>query len=255
MEIVETSLYKELEGRKDEAASYYRPFLDICKNDIAPFLENIKRLFPEYPDHGMGHSVRILQYLGTIMNEQMKAFLTSMDLLILIFACLFHDSGMALINANEEEAEDIRKRHPEHAEEVICKYFDAYFKNMHEKERVVRAIVFVCKAHGYSLDELLSSEEFDLEDSIKFSEIHYGVLAFLLRIGDLLDIEDERSNSFRMLMFSESFNQLSKEHNLRHLKLKNYVHRADRLEIKVKADNVTQYKIWHEWFEYLKMYF
>ena len=49
MGIVDTSLYKELIRRSDEAAQYYHSFLDICKDDLAMYLENVRSLFPEYP--------------------------------------------------------------------------------------------------------------------------------------------------------------------------------------------------------------
>lgn len=251
MDKFKESLYENLINRNDEAAKYYHSFIDICKDDMTTFLENIKRLFPEYPDHGIAHSKRIIQYLSCIISKELRDYLSSMDLVVLIFACLFHDSGMALIDAQDDEAAKIRKNHPDCAERVITKYFHECFGNMHEKERVKNAVVFVCKSHGYSLQELLGNAEFNKTDSVKFSTIHYGLLAFLLRIGDLLDIESERANSFRMLMFSDSFNEYSRQHNIRNLNVQRYVFEPNKLEIDVVAENVTQYKIWQEWFTYL----
>lgn len=251
MRIDNTKLYKEILARNDDAVQYYKPFLEIVSHDMESFLANIKVLFPEYPDHGIEHSERIVKYLGDIISNDILSYLSSMDIIILLFSCLFHDSGMALFNAEEDDISKIRKQHPEYASVIINKYFDKYYDNMDEKSRVVNAIEFVCRAHGLSLDELLNDENFKSTDNIKFSDIHFGLLAFLLRIGDLLDIESSRSNSFRMYMFSDSFNAYSRAHNERHLKVNRYTHNPRSLEISVVAEDITQHKIWDDWFGYL----
>lgn len=46
---------------------------------MAAFLQYIKNMFPEYPDHGLEHSLRILNYVSEILseNEIKNVFLTT----------------------------------------------------------------------------------------------------------------------------------------------------------------------------------
>jgi len=247
----ENKIYMELEKRQDERTRYYRSFIEPLLHDMRPFLENIKYTFPEYPDHGIQHSLRILDYLGGIVNSDLLAQLSSLDIFVLIFSALFHDSAMALFNVDKIEKETIRNQHALKAKEVISRYFDSCLLNLSEKDRIEKAVVFVCEAHGLMLGDLISDKRFKIVDRVDTLPIHYGILAFLLRIGDLMDLEAERANNFRMMMFCDGFSALSREHNMRHLKVDVYNYNPSQLEITVIAENKTQYRIWDEWFSYL----
>lgn len=252
VEIEDIGLFKELTNRTDRTSKYYSSFVKPLIHDMSSILQNIKVLFPEYPDHGIDHSLRILRYISEICRESIFHYLSSLDIFVLIFSALFHDAGMSLYNAKEEEKEIIRKNHHLAAEKVVNIYFDDYVKNIEGSERIKKAIIFVCKAHGYTIDELIGDEKFRIKDRVNSLEIHYGVLAFLLRIGDLMDIEEDRVNNFRMMLFSSSYQTLSYEHNQRHMKVERYSYSPQELEIEVVADNIQQYKIWDDWFEFLE---
>lgn len=242
----------ELENRQDERTRYYRSFIEPLLHDMGPFLENIKCTFPEYPDHGIQHSLRILDYLAGIISSDLLAQLSSLDIFVLIYSALFHDSAMALFNVENIEKETIRNQHALKAKEVISRYFDSYLLNLSEKDRIEKAVIFVCEAHGLMLGDLIRDKRFRIEDRVNTLPIHYGILAFLLRIGDLMDLEAERANNFRMMMFCDDFSALSREHNMRHLKVDVYNYNPSQLEITVIAKNKTQYRIWDDWFSFLK---
>ena len=88
-----------------------------------------------------------------------------------------------IINSEELNGLDCNK-----AKEVIDCYFDDYVKNLGDSARIKRAVIFVCQAHGYSLEELIKDERFTIVDRVNSLSIHYGILSFLLRIGDLMDM-------------------------------------------------------------------
>ena len=253
MQLSEIEFYKILEEKKDEKTKRYKSVLPLAEHDMGSFLENIKRLFPDYPDHGIEHSGRILNKVYEITSSRIKERLSSLDIIILIFSALFHDTGMALYNNAEYSKEEIRNHHPQLAKTVIEKYFDNCLANLPEKERIKNAVIFVCEAHGMTLEELINSEKFDKPDRIDSFIVHFDILAFMLRIGDLLDLESDRVNRFRMMMFGDDLGETSYNHNIRNLKVERYYSTPEKLQIEVKADNLDQYKIWYDWFEYLRL--
>ncbi len=247
----DNKIYEILKKRKGHWTEYYASYILPLEHDMTSILENIKNMFPHFPDHGIQHSIRILDFIGSILSTKLQKELTALDLVVLIFAALFHDSGMALFNASDVDKEVIRKEHPKKAKEVIEAYFDKCLQGMTDKDRIREAVIFVCEAHGMTIDELTNDKRFSTEDTVNMLTIHYGILAFLLRIGDLMDLEADRVNNFRMMMFCDNFYELSKSHNERHLKVKTYAHTPNKLEITVVAEDITQYMIWDDWFTYL----
>ncbi len=247
----EKNLFQILSEREDDRSKYYSGYITQTKSNISQVLEYIRALFPNYPDHGINHSLRIIDYVSSILSDDFKDRLSSLEIAIFIFACLFHDTGMCLFNSSESEQDTIRQKHNLAAKEVIEKYFSIILVGMREQRRIKEAVIFVCEAHGFSLDELIKDKRFSKKDRIDSFEVHYDILAFMLRIGDLMDIEGDRANIFRMMLFSESFSEYSFNHNARHEKIESYYYNPDELTIRVYADNVSQYKIWDDWFSYL----
>ena len=248
----EIELFKELTSRKDRKSVYYAAYIVQIEKNFGPVLENIKALFSEYPDHGINHSIRIMEYIGSIMSGRFKRNLSSLEIVILFFAAIFHDSGMCLFNSSETEISELRKQHHLASEKVINSYFDNAIGDMIEKERIKRAVVFVCQAHGYTIEELTSDPRFSIEDTIDTFTVRYGLLAFLLRIGDLMDLESERVNNFRMMLYSASFKTESLNHNERHQKVEQFNHTPKAITIRVSAGNDRQYEIWTDWLRFLK---
>ena len=249
--LTECELYQELVSRKDTASAYYATYIIQIERNFGPVLENIRALFKEYPDHGINHSIRILERIGSIMNRKFKRDLSSLEIVILFFAAIFHDSGMCLFNSSETEIEELRKQHHLASEKVINRYFDEAIGDMNEKERIKKAVIFVCQAHGFTLEELVNDQRFSLVDTIDKFTVRYGLLSFLLRIGDLMDLESERVNNFRMMLFSPSFKTESLNHNVRHQKVEQFYHTPDDIIIRVSAENERQYEIWSNWLAFL----
>lgn len=246
----DTILYNVLIQRESNDAKYYASFLLPLEKDMDVLLQYIKRLFPEFPDHGLQHSLRIIEYVGNLISEKQINEMSSLEIVVFIFASLFHDSGMVLYNS--KETEDIREKHHYFAEQIITLYFDENLNQLSEKERIKDAISFVCYAHGISLEELCADERFLRIDNIYYEKVRYGLLAFLLRIGDLMDLEGERVNNFRMHIFSKEFSKTAFDHNKRHQNVKLYYYDSNMITIEVEAENIQQYKIWYDWFDYLQ---
>ena len=75
-------------------------------------------------------------------------------------------------------------------------------------------IQFVCEAHGEDIDELYHSGMLEEMETIDGQPLRYGLLAILLRIGDLMDIEETRVCELNMCLNPAYYgNRVSAEHN------------------------------------------
>lgn len=250
LRLEDINLYKILVNRSTSNSKYYASFLMPLEHDMDVLLQYIKKEYPDFPDHGLQHSLRILQYIGKILSDDQIDQISDLEIFIFIFASLFHDSGMVLYNNMGKDK--VRAEHHRYAKKVISMYFDECLKNLSDSERIKEAVIFVSYAHGLQLSDLTSDRCFFKVDTISYDDVRYRLLAFLLRIGDLMDLEGERANNFRMILYSDSFSELALDHNSRHQNVKLYNYSSAVISIEVEAKNIQQYKIWREWFTYLE---
>lgn len=246
----EIKLYRELENRETSNAKQYVGMLIPIAKDMDVFLSYIKNLFPEYPDHGMQHSLRILNYISEILTEKEISTMSDTEIFVLIMVALFHDTGMSLYDT--DESNKIRQSHHEFSSVVIDKYFQEKLGLLGSADRFKTVIKFACRGHGLTSDELYRNKDFGKRDRIQNDVVRYSLLAVLIRIGDLMDLEDARVNPFVLSSFSHMFPKTSLEHNLRHLNVNLYDYSSEEISIEVFADNIEQYRIWRKWLDYLQ---
>lgn len=246
----DNSFYKELRKRKSSNAIQYAGVLQPIAEDMNYLLEYIKVQFPAYPGHDIQHSLRILRYVSDMLSEAVIKAMSDTELFCLIMAALFHDTGMAMYTL--PEVNQIRKEHHKFSSLVLDKYFDEKATILQNRDRMKPAIRFACEAHGMEIQDVYNSNDYKKRDKIDSDEIRYAVLASLLRIGDLMDLEFNRVNEFVLSNFLSSFTGVSREHNIRHLNVQHYFYNETTFEIEVLADNIDQFRIWSEWLGYIE---
>ncbi|HNX01563.1 MAG TPA: ATP-binding protein, partial [Candidatus Cloacimonadota bacterium] len=164
-------------------------------------------------------------------------------------AALFHDTGMAFTDNGSTPS---RADHHYFSTKILDLYIDDKFTILPFKDRLKPIISFVCFSHGLTIPELYSHSLFNITDRIEFDEVRYSLLSVLLRIGDLLDIEECRSNAFILDHFKSMYSEESINHCIRNKRIQLYNYSIKGVSIEVLADNVEQYKIWYTWFKYLE---
>ena len=249
LSLKDIELYKQLSKRTSNNAKIYAGILLPLASDADNLLQYIKKEFPQYPDHGLQHSFRILQYVSRILNVATCKKMSDTELFCFIMAALFHDTGMALFN--HDKSEDIRDNHHEFSGVVLEKYIDEKLGIIESKDRLKPVISFICRAHGMTRETLYKDTLFSMEDTIDFDTVRYSLLSILLRIGDLMDLEQSRTNEFSMSIFSDIYSTTALNHNLRHKHVKIYNYTDTRINITVTVDNYMQKEIWEEWLRYL----
>ncbi|WP_166433179.1 ATP-binding protein [Lacrimispora sphenoides] len=220
------------------------------EGQVATILENIKVNFSEFTDHGVQHSLRIIEYVYKILSEEIKAEFSDIEIFCFVMSAFFHDMGMTLADVDNKEEQ--RNNHHLYAREPVEQYCDIYLNSIQEYRRIRECVSFVCEAHGRDIIELYSDDRFRKVDLIQGQTLRYGLLAILLRIGDLMDIEEGRTNEFNMHLNSSYFrNPVSSQHHKRSLEINTYNYNASNIIIIIKTENRERYKIWDEWLKYL----
>lgn len=244
----DTVFFKELTTRESDNAKIYAGKLLEISDDVGRFLEFIKTNFPDYPDHGIQHSYRILNYVARVVDKQIGE-LSDTEIFCFVLAALFHDTGMSLVGFASKNS--LRAKHPINASVAIDKYFNEALPRLKSEARINTVVKYVCKAHGLDIDVMYNDQEFHAVDTINGDNVRNSVLSVFLRIGDLLDLDEERTNWLALKLFPEVFSEEATAHNIRHLNVQKYRCDSESLNIVVKVHNITEYKIWNEWLGFL----
>ena len=242
-------LFKLLAERNKERDIVYAGKLITISNDIGSLLQYIKNVFPDYPDHGIQHSFRIIEHIEVILGERIHQ-LSSSEIFCFILATLFHDTGMTLVGYAEKES--LRSTHPQNASIVIDTYFKDKLQDLKSRERIKSIVKYVCKAHGLDIREMYHDPYFWKVDTIEGDAVRCSLLSVLLRIGDLLDMDEQRISDVAGLLLPELYSDEAKEHNDRHLHILTYLYDPDNLNVEVEAPTLVQYKLWKKWLGYLE---
>lgn len=249
LNLTELKIYDRLIQSNNPYAKIYAGFLEPISSDMNTLLEFIKKRFETYPDHSYQHSMRILNYIGNLLGDNIEK-LTDTECFCIILTALFHDTAMSQYDANDINT--LRDKHAELSFEIIDNYFEEKLEILDLKNRIKNAVKFACASHGYNLDEFHKNSKFETVDTINGDIVRYNLLGYLLRIGDLLDLEQHRTNSFVLSKFKNNYSEEAFNHNIRHDNVELYNYNSNDLSITVFAQNIEQYKIWSTWFKYLE---
>lgn len=184
------------------------------------------------------------------MSEDLKQNISDVEIFCFIMAAFFHDMGMTLVDV--EDKDNQRTNHHLYAYRPIKHFFEKYMQMLVERRRLEKCIIFVSEAHGRSIEELYNDNDFRKIETIEGQVLRYGLLAILLRIGDLMDLEEQRVCEFNMHMNLEYYNNpVSLVHNRRHLDDITYNYSPSKITVSVLTDGREKYKVWSQWLEYL----
>lgn len=243
-------LYKKLlKDTNNAVARKYAGILVPISDDLNQLLEYVKKNYPNFPDHGFQHSLRILNYISILLGNDIEE-LTPTECFCIILTAFFHDTAMA--EYTERDTEKVRKEHHLLSYKVIEEYFNEKLILLEERDRIKSVVEFACKAHGMDLYDFQKDKSFNLVDTINGDRVRYSLLGYLIRIGDLMDLEQERTNSFILSKFEETYTTESFNHNIRNRKVQIYNYDSTEIKITVLAEDNEQYKIWKTWFSYLE---
>lgn len=151
-------------------------------------------------------------------------------------------------------AEWYRRKHPQNAAKIIRDPLDEIGLSSPRNEllpkRLFGALAAICNAHGSTFEEVMSLPF--SEAGMATEDCHPRYVAFLLRMADLLDVDDNRFCPVMMRMNGSSLPPSSHIHLEKHQGIKHFRLDSERIKIEVVCPSPESYEVAHDWFKWLE---
>lgn len=118
-------------------------------------------------------------------------------------------------------------------------------------KRLFRLLGQVCGLHGRSFDEVLTQLPFK-EAGMANDDCHPRFIACLLRLGDLLDIDDNRFCPVMQQIAGDGRPALSKAHEDKHASIRHFRLDPERIEITAVCETIDGYVEQWRWLDALR---
>ncbi|MHC6186654.1 HD domain-containing protein [Acinetobacter sp. X9] len=152
-------------------------------------------------------------------------------------------------------AEWYRQKHPTNSAKIVRNPVEEIGLNSSRNEllpkRLFDVLADICKSHGDSFEDLKRSLP-KAEAGMASEDCHPLYVACLLRMGDLLDIDDNRFCPVMMSMCGHNLPNLSKAHYDKHHSIKHFRLDSERIEIKCLCPTPESYEAAYDWFNWLQ---
>lgn len=151
-------------------------------------------------------------------------------------------------------AEWYRKKHPENSALAVQNPLVEIGLNSPRNEllpnRLFSCLASICHAHGKSFEDTLMLPF--SEAGMATEDCHPRYVAFLLRMGDLLDIDDNRFCPVMMRIAGPTLPADSHSHYEKHRSIQHFRLDSERIEIKAVCPSPESYEQAHQWFQWLE---
>jgi hypothetical protein len=253
LHLEDLDLYKSLRSRRrSKVATTLLGLLHPIASDARSHLEFIKSLFPSYTDHSIQHSFRIVDRISQLLSDKVKKNLSPVEIFVFMLAAMFHDVGM--VADDGAIADRVRRTHPVRSGNFIKLYLEKRLNILSEvSSRLGQLLAFIVESHGMTWEEMKAKPEFSRPESILNGTVRLNLLAILLRIGDLLDLDYERSpDSVRRCTPGFFKDKISRLHHERHTKVTSLYVSPNEIRIFVESPSKETDDLWNEWLGYLR---
>lgn len=145
-------------------------------------------------------------------------------------------------------AEYIRKNHGMNCINIMSEFINSDFSVIEERlYKIVAQISFLHTQDFHSIMTTLEQEEVCFGDEY----MHPQFIAALLRIGDVLDMDNNRFDE-QILKHFGPLPYTSQLHFQKHKSLTNFNITTNKISAKAKADDIETCNLLSDWFEFLK---
>lgn len=232
--LVDNIIYKQLK----KIDSKFIPKIDTLYEHVYSVLPKMNNIFDNYTEHGIDHSLRVLNYMSQLIYNVEK--LSELELTMIIYVALLHDIGMVVDESERNSLTDNSINELGMKYSVIKEEYNNEKRSLQEYYRPIhglRAIKYIenmpqglfcmqeapgisfaedigkiCMSHNESGDWIRAN----LRKSIikEECEANPQYIAALLRLGDILDIDEKRTphHIFRLFELDSYSNLEWKQH-------------------------------------------
>jgi len=170
---------------------------------------------------------------------------------------VFTTANVTPVQANkilrEIIADFYRTKHPERSNHIIHNPMDEIGLNSPRNEllpaRLFGLLGKICEYHGADFKKVMELPKQQV--GIGTDDCHPRFVACLLRLGDLLDLDDNRFCPVMMKMAGDLPN-LSKAHHDKHLAIRHFRANSNRIEIEADCPTYESYIETTKWFGWLR---
>lgn len=168
------------------------------------------------------------------------------------------DSPMQAVEKFRElMSEWFRRKHSERAGLIVNAPLEVIGVSSPRTElipaRLFRMLGRICQMHGRPFEDILHSSGLPFKQAgIAQDDCHPRFIACLLRMGDLLDLDDNRFCPVMQLIAGDERPALSKAHEEKHSSIRHLRVDRNRIEIKAECSTIEGYIETCKWFEWLK---
>ncbi len=105
-------------------------------------------------------------------------------------------------------------------------------------------------SHGTSFEYILNELDYEA-NGLGSDKIHPRLISCLLKLGDLLDVDDLRFDSFSEKVLGD-LPQISLTHKKKHSSIKHLLITPSSIEITIDCENNEVYRVARQWFDWLE---
>ncbi|WP_159918329.1 hypothetical protein [Pantoea sp. 18069] len=163
----------------------------------------------------------------------------------------------AVTRFRELMAEWFRRKHPVRAEQIVhAPHHSAGISS--PRTELIPARLFgvlgrICRMHGASFDTLIGAGGLSFREAgMARDDCHPRFVACLLRLGDLLDLDDNRFCPVMQGIAGEGRPALSKAHEDKHAAIRHLRIDQERISVEAECQTVDGYLEAFRWFGWLK---
>jgi len=163
----------------------------------------------------------------------------------------------AVSRFNELMAEWFRRKHPARAEAMIREPWSSASISSPRTElmpaRLFRLLGRICQMHGASFEDLMSANGLPFKEAGMANEdCHPRFVACLLRMGDLLDLDDNRFCPVLQRIAGDDRPATSRAHEDKHHAIRHLRIDRDRIEVSAECQTIPGYLEAFRWFDWLR---
>ena len=154
-------------------------------------------------------------------------------------------------------AEWFRRKHPERAEKIVRSPMTTVGINSPRTElipaRLFKLLGRICQMHGAPFNEIVFEGGLPFREAgLAQDDCHPRFVACLLRMGDLLDLDDNRFCPVMQRIAGEGRSKISKAHEDKHAGMRHLRIDKERIEVTAECETIDGYLEAFRWFGWLK---
>lgn len=154
-------------------------------------------------------------------------------------------------------AEWFRKKHPTRAEQIVRAPMTTIGISSPRTElipaRLFKLLGRICQMHGAPFKELIAEGGLPFREAgLAQDDCHPRFVACLLRMGDLLDLDDNRFCPVMQRIAGDGRSKVSKAHEDKHAGMRHLRIDQERIEVTAECETIDGYLEAFRWFDWLK---